>query len=125
MLAAELANRMLIKMEVGAHAKPYNRCSIGICYEGGRDEQGRFRDTRTPKQKERMGVVFNGCWVFRDAKCGIPCLPSQLRELNANPTTSVYLTALTVLRLTSSNRKHRTMKTQVRSEKPLLPRKRR
>ena len=41
-------------LEVGAHAKPYNRCSIGICYEGGRDEQGRFRDTRTPKQKERM-----------------------------------------------------------------------
>ena len=41
-------------LEVGAHAKPYNRCSIGICYEGGRDEQGRFRDTRTPKQKERL-----------------------------------------------------------------------
>ena len=41
-------------LEVGAHAKPYNRCSIGICYEGGRDEQGRFRDTRTPEQKESM-----------------------------------------------------------------------
>jgi len=22
-------------LEVGAHARPYNRCSIGICYEGG------------------------------------------------------------------------------------------
>lgn len=26
-------HRMLL--EVGAHARPYNRCSIGICYEGG------------------------------------------------------------------------------------------
>ena len=28
-------------LEVGAHARPYNRCSIGICYEGGLDEQGK------------------------------------------------------------------------------------
>ena len=28
-------------LEVGAHARPYNRCSIGICYEGGLDEEGR------------------------------------------------------------------------------------
>ena len=24
-------------LEVGAHARPYNRCSIGICYEGERE----------------------------------------------------------------------------------------
>ena len=24
-------------LEVGAHCRPYNRCSIGICYEGGFD----------------------------------------------------------------------------------------
>ena len=28
-------------LEVGAHTRPYNRCSIGICYEGGLDEQGK------------------------------------------------------------------------------------
>ena len=28
-------------LEVGAHCRPYNRCSIGVCYEGGLDSQGR------------------------------------------------------------------------------------
>ncbi len=41
-------------LEVGAHARPYNRCSVGVCYEGGIDEKGRLRDTRTPQQKERL-----------------------------------------------------------------------
>ena len=41
-------------LEVGAHARPYNRCSIGICYEGGLDPQGRPADTRTPVQRERL-----------------------------------------------------------------------
>lgn len=40
--------------EVGAHVKGLNRCSIGICYEGGLDETGRPADTRTPRQKERL-----------------------------------------------------------------------
>ena len=40
--------------EVGAHARPYNRCSIGICYEGGLDLQGRPADTRTPLQREAL-----------------------------------------------------------------------
>lgn len=26
--------------EVGAHCRPWNRCSIGICYEGGLDAEG-------------------------------------------------------------------------------------
>lgn len=37
-------------LEVGAHARPYNRCSIGICYEGGLDEEGRPADTLTEEQ---------------------------------------------------------------------------
>ena len=37
-------------LEVGAHARPYNRCSIGICYEGGLDEDGRPADTLTAEQ---------------------------------------------------------------------------
>lgn len=49
-------HRMLL--EVGAHARPYNRCSIGICYEGGLDEKGKPCDTRTPEQTERIVDVL-------------------------------------------------------------------
>lgn len=38
-------------LEVGAHARGYNRCSIGICYEGGLDASGRPADTRTTEQR--------------------------------------------------------------------------
>ena len=38
-------------LEVGAHAVPYNRCSIGVCYEGGLDANGLPKDTRTLRQK--------------------------------------------------------------------------
>ena len=38
-------------LEVGAHCRPFNRCSIGVCYEGGLDECGRPADTRTYAQK--------------------------------------------------------------------------
>ena len=41
-------------LEVGAHCRPYNRCSIGICYEGGLDEHGKPCDTRTEAQTERI-----------------------------------------------------------------------
>lgn len=44
-------------LEVGAHARPYNRCSIGICYEGGLDAQGRPADTRTAAQKQRLKAL--------------------------------------------------------------------
>ena len=39
---------------VGANCQYYNRHSIGICYEGGLDEQGRPADTRTEAQKTAM-----------------------------------------------------------------------
>ena len=45
-------------LEVGAHCRPYNRCSIGVCYEGGLDAQGRPADTRTPAQTERLTDLF-------------------------------------------------------------------
>ena len=45
-------------LEVGAHARPYNRCSIGICYEGGLDEQGQIADTRTEEQKKAMAKLI-------------------------------------------------------------------
>lgn len=45
-------------LEVGAHARPYNRCSIGICYEGGLNEDGKPYDTRTSEQTERIVDVL-------------------------------------------------------------------
>ena len=38
----------------GVHARHYNYCSLGICYEGGLDEKGRAVDTRTPAQKASL-----------------------------------------------------------------------
>ena len=43
---------------VGAHAKHYNKRSIGVCYEGGLDEQGRPADTRTPEQKAALVALL-------------------------------------------------------------------
>ena len=36
---------------MGAHVKGYNRSSLGICYEGGLDENGQPADTRTEEQR--------------------------------------------------------------------------
>lgn len=38
----------------GAHTRGYNRCSIGVCYEGGLDTAARPRDTRTAEQRRSM-----------------------------------------------------------------------
>lgn len=46
-------------LEVGAHARGYNRCSIGICYEGGLSARnGEPADTRTPEQKQALGELL-------------------------------------------------------------------
>ena len=45
-------------LEVGAHARGFNRCSIGICYEGGLDEQGNPADTRTLEQKSALSELL-------------------------------------------------------------------
>lgn len=56
-------------LEVGAHARPYNRCSIGICYEGGLDVHGNACDTRTPKQTLRLkDLLINLHRLFPNAK---------------------------------------------------------
>ena len=39
---------------VGMHARHYNAHSIGICYEGGLNEQGQAADTRTPEQRAAL-----------------------------------------------------------------------
>lgn len=40
--------------EVGAHCRGYNRCSLGICYEGGLDAKHRPSDTRTEQQRRAL-----------------------------------------------------------------------
>lgn len=45
-------------LEVGAHCRPFNRCSIGVCYEGGLDEQGHYADTRTREQKDQLLLLL-------------------------------------------------------------------
>lgn len=40
--------------EEGAHCKGYNKFSIGICYEGGLNENGNPCDTRTNLQKVEL-----------------------------------------------------------------------
>ncbi|MDR0939355.1 MAG: N-acetylmuramoyl-L-alanine amidase [Mediterranea sp.] len=44
---------------VGAHARGYNLHSLGICYEGGLDSDGRPADTRTPAQRQRLRELID------------------------------------------------------------------
>ena len=43
----------------GAHATGFNRRSIGVCYEGGLDSQGKPADTRTPAQKDTIRKLLS------------------------------------------------------------------
>ena len=40
--------------EIGSHCKGHNNKSIGICYIGGLDKDGKPKDTRTEEQKESL-----------------------------------------------------------------------
>ena len=54
--------------EVGAHARHYNTHSIGICYEGGLDANGKPADTRTLAQKVTMEELLHSlCLDYPDA----------------------------------------------------------
>ena len=54
---------------MGAHARGYNAHSIGICYEGGLDEHGRCKDTRTLAQKVTMEELLQSlCVDYPDAE---------------------------------------------------------
>lgn len=44
--------------EVGAHCRPFNRCSIGVCYEGGLDSKGNPKDTRTLMQRASLAALL-------------------------------------------------------------------
>ena len=43
--------------EAGRHTHGLDRCSIGICYEGGSDADGNPKDTRTRHQCEAMNAL--------------------------------------------------------------------
>ena len=42
----------------GAHCKGYNRSSIGICYVGGKGDDGKPEDTRTDAQKKTISALI-------------------------------------------------------------------
>ena len=46
-------------LEVGAHCRPFNRCSIGVCYEGGLDAEGHPADTLTWEQFEQLEQLLS------------------------------------------------------------------
>ena len=43
--------------QTGAHAKGHNANSIGICYIGGLDINGKPKDTRTPEQRKSLAEL--------------------------------------------------------------------
>ena len=43
----------------GAHAKGYNAKSVGICYEGGLDKDGKAADTRTLHQRMALSWMIS------------------------------------------------------------------
>ena len=54
---------------MGSHALGYNAHSIGICYEGGLDANGRPADTRTPAQKAAMRELLKSlCTDYPEAE---------------------------------------------------------
>lgn len=70
---------------MGAHAKGYNAHSIGICYEGGLDAQGRPKDTRTEWQKHSLRVLI--LTLLRDYPDSHVCGHRDLSpDLNGNGT---------------------------------------
>ena len=53
----------------GSHAKGFDRCSVGICYEGGADADGNPSDTRTLYQRYALHDLVNSLLqVFPEAK---------------------------------------------------------
>lgn len=73
--------------EPGAHCVGHNTESIGVCYVGGLDEQGKPCDTRTETQKTAMlklitnllkkhkGATLHGHREFANKEC--PCFDVQ------------------------------------------------
>lgn len=53
----------------GAHCSGHNKTTIGVCYIGGCDEQGKAKDTRTVEQRVALrSLVKSLCVVFQTIK---------------------------------------------------------
>ena len=48
----------LLESVQGVHARHYNHCSLGICYEEGYDEKEHVADTRAQAQKATMYALL-------------------------------------------------------------------
>ena len=82
----------------GVHARHYNNCSLGIVYEGGLDERGVAKDTRTEAQKHALYELLKSLTHdYPDARivghCELPgvakacpCFPAsqEYSQLNGN-----------------------------------------
>ncbi|MBD9179251.1 MAG: lysozyme [Odoribacter splanchnicus] len=68
--------------KAGAHAQGYNSRSVGICYAGGKGDDGRPEDNRTPEQKATLQkLVAELLEQFPDAEvCGHRDLPGVNKE---------------------------------------------
>ena len=76
--------------EVGAHARHYNAHSIGICYEGGLDKNGKPADTRTPAQNQALYSLLESlCLSYPDAEI--------LRKVNTKKRQNRHLPELAFL----------------------------
>lgn len=56
-LAGEIQTGRPIE-EAGAHCKGHNANSIGVCYVGGLNAEGRPTDTRTPAQRQALVTLL-------------------------------------------------------------------
>lgn len=73
--------------EVGAHCTNHNKHSIGVCYVGGLDKEGKAKDTRTEAQKKSLltllkqlrldypDMEIHGHNTFCNKKC--PCFNAE------------------------------------------------
>ncbi len=58
--------------KVGAHCRNHNAHSVGVCYEGGLDANGKPKDTRTLEQKGSFARFVEGVekTVSESVDCG-------------------------------------------------------
>ena len=77
---------------VGAHARHYNSCSLGICNEGGLEEKGRADDTRTEAQKTSMFALLKELTAeYPDARIMGHCeLPHVAKSCPGFPASNYY-----------------------------------
>ena len=78
----------------GVHARHYNHCSLGICYEGGLNENGKAGDTRTEAQKHSMYELLKDLKEeYPDARIMGHCeLPHVAKDCPCFPASVTYAT---------------------------------